>query len=443
MGKVDFPDLKSVEELGPDGYLVALYENLGWMRGMELEPTRITINQQRWLEVADQYNKLPGGEGGAGGLFFMNYGPSASETVPYGRIAVEPDAFERDEHTLSPAEKATLDRTLREWFTVEGEGPGSVVHLDVDVSDTADFLLQDAYDAHFGGSEAYMEVLRGRIDEEWEEGVDLAADEAVERSGIAKPGDPLFGAAHDFVVESYDFEPPYNHYLDQEVKVNIILGTKAERNLDFGSIRNICDGLGEPGYLDAEDLDNGLAWLVKQQGHTVSELKGALVNYDKWGFDGAEITHGTFLASVASEMRSFPNVMGAVTVLASLSLSDLGKTLCPQDVLTVPKDATVGIFAPWAGGGSGLDIQLERDLDIPSDMRFDVQIEGAKCSECTVGQVYGLVDAAWKEPASLRFDVERPLDDLLREAREKAAERNMMLARMAPVKKRGEIQLDR
>ena len=423
MNQVDYPDMKSVAELGPEEYLSSFYEQLGWERGTELNPTSITINEQRWLEVCDEFNKLPGP--GIGGYLWMNIGPSASKEVPYRKIQIDPDTFTRDESKLSPAEKATLDRAIRENFTVEGEGLGSSIYLEADRSDTNEFLLQDAYDSHFAGPETYMEVLRGRIDEAWAEGIDIAVDEMVERSGIAKPGDPLFQIAHEHVMESYSVEPPYGHYLDQDVKVNIILATPAERNADFCGIHLMADNLNGPYALDSSDLNNGLTWLVKQQGHTLDELKGAVANYDKWGFDAAEITHGTFLASVAEEMRNFPNVMGAVTVLANLSLSDLGKTLCPQDVLTVPKEATIGIFAPWAGGGSGLDIQLERDLDIPSDMRFDVQIEGAQCNEYTVQDVYGLVDEAWKDPAAIKLSEERPLEALIAEAKEKAAERNI------------------
>ena len=417
--QVDFPELMPVADLGPEEYLVSLYEQLGWERGAELEPTNVTINERRWLDICGEYNKLPGKE--IGGFFWMNYGPAASKDVPYGKIVIDEGAFNRDEFKLSPAEKKTLDNTIRHVFTAEG----NVIHLDANYHDTNEFLLQDAYDARAAGPEAYMEILQAKIDEAWIESIDIAVDEMVERSGIAKPGESLFSAAHDYVVENYTIEPPYSHYMDQEMKVNILLGTPAERNLDFGSIDAMRAGLNKPGYLDAVDLDNGLTWLVKQQGHTVEELKGAVANYDKWGFDGAEMTHGTFLASVAEEMRNFPNVMGAVTVLTNLSMSQLGQTLCPQDVLTIPKDATIGIFAPWVGGGSGLDIQLEKDLDITSDIRFDVQIEGAKCEEYTVDQVYGLVDEAWKEPSAIKFPIERPLDDLIAEAREKAVEKNL------------------
>ena len=433
MSTVDFPDLKSVAELGPEEHIASFYEKLGWERGTELNPTSITINEQRWLEICDGYNKLPGP--GIGGYVWMNIGPSASKGVPYHKIEIDPDAFNRDWSKLSPAEEGTLDRAIRENFTVEG----NTVHLEADYSDSNEFLLQAACDARTLGPEGYMEILHGMIDEAWQDGIDLAVDEMVERSGIALPGSELFGAAHDHVIDNYVIEPPYSHYLDQEMRVNIMLGTKEERNLDFGSIRAMCDGLNEPGYLNADDLDNGLTWLVKQQGHTLDELKGAVANYEKWGFDAAEITHGTFLASVAEEMANFPNHMGTVTALANLSMSDLGKTLDENDVLTIPKDATIGIFAPWVGGGSGLDIQLERDLDITSDVRFDVQIEGARNAEYTVQDVYGLVDEAWKEPAAIKFSEARPLDELMAKAKERAAERN--LGHLAKERKPPELEL--
>lgn len=428
MSQVDFPDMKSVADYGPENYLLTFFQELGWDKESSLDPASITINKDRWEEICGEYNKLPGQQ--IGGFFWMNYGPSASEDVPYRSVVIGEGGFGRNEHSLSPAEKQTLDRVIREGFTVEG----NVIHLDAHLSDTNEFLLQSAYDARATGPEGYMEILHARIDEAWEGNIDLAVNEMVERSGIAEPQEPLFDAAREHITESYAIEPPYSHYMDQETRVNILLGTKEERNLDFGSIRTMCDNLGNLGTLNAEDLDNGLTWLIKQQGHTLDELKGAVSNYEKWGFDAAEITHGTFLASVAEEMHNFPNAMGSVTVLADLSMSQLGQTLDKNDVLTIPKDATIGIFAPWVGGGSGLDIQLERDLDITSDIRFDVQIEGARNDEYTVQQVYGLVDEAWRDPAAIKFSEERPLDDLIREAKEKAAERN--IGHMAGVKER-------
>ena len=111
MGRVDFPDLKGVAELGPDGYLVALYESLGWTRGTELDPAGVTVNERRWLEVCDEYNKLPGP--GIGGAFWMNVGPSASADVPYGSIDVAEGAFERPlDDLLREAREKAAEKNL-------------------------------------------------------------------------------------------------------------------------------------------------------------------------------------------------------------------------------------------------------------------------------------------------------------------------------------------
>ena len=418
MSTVDFPDLKTVTELGPEGYITEFYQQLGWKPGTELQPTSVVINDERWKDVCEGFNKLEG-FGAVPSFIWMNIGPSASKDVPYDKIEVDLDNFNRDMTELSPAEVATLDRTIRENFTVEG----NVVHLEANRSETNELLLQDAYDARAAGPETYMEILRARIDELWEGDIDLAAIKMIGLSGIAESWEPQYETAFNHIMSNYTIEPPYSHYLDQDMRVNILLGTSRERNADFTCIHVMGDNLLGANPLRPSDLDNGLAWLVKQQDHTMIELKHALADYDKWGFDAAEITHGTFLASVAQEMRNFPNVMGTVTVLTSLSMSQLGQTLDKNDVLTIPKDATIGIFAPWAGGGSGLDIQLEKDLDITADVRFDVQIEGARNDEYTVQDVYGLVDEAWKEPSSIRFSEIRPLDELIAEAKEKAAER--------------------
>lgn len=435
MSTVDFPDLKSVAELGPEDYISEFFQNLGWVPGTELRPTSVVVNEQRWLEVCDAFNKLEG-FGAVPGFLWVNIGPSADKDVPYNKVEVDLDDFNRDMDRLSPAEVKTLDATIRENFTVEG----NTIYLEANRSDSSEFLLQDAYDSHFAGPEIYMLTLRSKIDEVWERRIDFAVDDMVRRSGIAESWDPTFALARNHILENYAIEPPYSHYLDQEMRVNILLGTEAERDTDFTCIHLTGDNLLGPYPLTSSELNNGLTWLVKQQGHTIAELKGALANYDKWGFDAAEITHGTFLASVADELRNFHNIMGAVTVLTSLSLSDLGKVLDRNDVLTIPKDATIGIFSPWAGGGSGLDIQLERNLDITSDVRFDVQIEGARNIEYTVQDVYGLVDEAWKEPSAIKFSEIRPLDDLIAEAKAKAAERSIIRSDTAKERNIPEIE---
>ena len=129
-------------------------------------------------------------------------------------------------------------------------------------------------------------------------------------------------------------------------------------------------------------------------------------------------------------------------MLATISLNDMAKLLDPQAELVMPKDTTVGIFAPWVGGGSTLDIQLEKPLAIPHDLRFDIQIEGAACRGYTVNNVYGLVSEAWKQPldiASPSIEREKPIDALMKEAKGKAAEKNALHQTLSKTQRPNEL----
>lgn len=421
MAQVDYPKSTPAGEMTAEEYVVSLYEALGWDKQSDLDPKKIIMNPDHWRDIADALNRSE--EGRTAGFVWMNYGPSADAAVPYGKIEIEDGAFGRGGPSLPETTKRHIDSTVSSQFAVEG----NVVHLDADRTETNEFLLQNAYDSRHMAPSTFLESLHEQIGEAWMDSIDLAVDDVLTRAGIAPYSDERYDAARDYLIESYSFEPPYAHYLDQDTKVNIMLGTSAEKNLDFGSIRAVCDCLNSPEALSADDLDNGLMWLIEQQGHTLDELSGALSNYEKWGFDAAEMTHGTFLASVVEEMSNFTNVMGSITVLAEMSMHDMAKLMEPKASLVMPKDSVIGIFAPWIGGGSMLGIQLEKDLVIPPDVRFDLTIEGANCDVYTVGDVYGLVGEAWKKP----LDVTDPirgydnLDEVMKEAKDRAGEKNL------------------
>lgn len=91
MRQADYPELAPVADMGPEAYIAALYKGLGWDGTSELDPTKIIISQQRWLEVCDEFNKLPGP--GIGGYVWMNYGPTSDADVPYNSVRIEPGAF--------------------------------------------------------------------------------------------------------------------------------------------------------------------------------------------------------------------------------------------------------------------------------------------------------------------------------------------------------------
>ena len=427
--RMECPNTDPLAVGNAEDYLIYFYRRIGWNEQDTLDPKKIVMNEQQWQEVAAALNSLPRGPGEiAAGFAWMNWGPSADKRVPYGKIDVREGAFTRDHYDLSEEDKAAIDRAALSRFDVEG----SVIRLHADYRDTNEGLLQSAYDAQEMGTDGFLRVIRDEINDNWADPFDFAIDDIIEHSGAvpsAGAADERYDLARDYIIENYSFEPPYSHYLDQKVNVNVLLATETEKNLDFASITEMEAGFMNPNLLDGEEQDNALAWLVDQQGYSIDDLKSAVLEYDDLGYETCQEAHGTFLASVASELFDFGSVQGAVTVLATISLNDMAKLLDPQAELVMPKDTTIGIFAPWVGGGSTLDIQLEKPLSIPHDLRFDIQIEGAACRGYTVNNVYGLVSEAWKQPldtASPSVEREKPIDALMKEAKGKAAEKNAL-----------------
>jgi hypothetical protein len=81
----------------------------------------------------------------------------------------------------------------------------------------------------------------------------------------------------------------------------------------------------------------------------------------------------------------------------------------------------IGIYNPWNGSGSVLEIELEKDLVFTTDMIRDIQIEGVKPDfEWTVDNTYGLIGSCWKAPKSIEDAPaqQKGLDDVIKTCEE-------------------------
>lgn len=182
--------------------------------------------------------------------------------------------------------------------------------------------------------------------------------------------------------------------------MNVFFATEAERNHDFASI---VDSFGNDyrdprlEYVEAEDLDNALSYLVNQQGHGVAELYDALA-------EGKGSS--TFIESVREEIcENSSEAMSNLAALVRMDGSEMLRFLEARDKgegsLVLPKgNATVGVFNQWSGCGGMLDIQLEKDAVLPLSMAWDFSVEGNGMSNrwggYTVDEVYGIVGSMWQ-----------------------------------------------
>ena len=209
--------------------------------------------------------------------------------------------------------------------------------------------------------------------------------------------------AFEVIRDMSEITFPETHYLKQEFNVPIMLDTG-----DAGSDFTLNDLMYEAeNGLDLPD-EASLVWLTKQQGHSKKKLREALLSR----YDPEDVT---FLSSVEQELANAPGYMQVLTFLVRMSFGDLlevnkrmrlamegentkfdinARRDCGKLVLS--STTMCGLFAPWTGAGSLLEIELEKDVEIPikyiwsclPDMKQGPHGYG-------VDETYGLTGSAW------------------------------------------------
>lgn len=207
-----------------------------------------------------------------------------------------------------------------------------------------------------------------------------------------------------FLNEELYFAYPYDHYLDQDVYINIVLDT-GDCNYDFTCNYHYPAWQGNDG---AVDKNASLLWLAKQQGYTPGQLRNALN-------DGDIAEPRGFLQSCRQEMANVCTHMNAMTFLVRMSLRDaikLNRLVRLQDrngrlydaakrpycgYIVLDKSTVCGLYDGWNGSGSVLEIDLEKDVKIPIKYIFSAMPDSAKHTafRWSVGSVYGLCGSAW------------------------------------------------
>lgn len=355
---------------------------------------------------------------------------------------------------ITEQDKRAIDEAVAELYFVktDEEGNKSFDPFYTDYHDTNDFLIQKAYNLRNAAFEkkygelagdVLLDALKEEIAGVYQEQMWDIEDEIMRKAGF-DPSDDMAEEQISYLREAYIIDFPYDHYLNQSVLVNVMLGPNEESNLDFGAIKQQEEALS--GAYSAEDTKDALAWdtglrfLVEQQGHTMEQLQEVYKAFNDTFYNGntADLhfnyndrykefcaNRNPFLCSVAQELDNTTNVMTTMTILAKMDLYQFAEMMKPDKEITFPKNAMVGIFAPWVGGGSILEVELEKDLVIPSDKIWDVQIEGTDLDQVySVDSVFGLVKNCWQEVTSIQ-DAEptkKPaLDSMICNAQKKVA----------------------
>lgn len=375
-------------------------------------------------------------------------------------------------YQLSAQEREAIDQAVRQFHFVEKQADGTHrIELYADYRDTNEFLLEPAYthrkdamaspgsNLDYEPENGLLHALQDHIAESYEYVIEETACEILEYADF-DPHDPFderSNAAKEYLNEHYCISPPFDHFLDQTMKVNIMLQTARDLDQEHCLIHNQCLAMSRPDELCdsspeaiAELLseDSSLKRLVEQQGHTMQDLADTMRDYMRDFYDpdghpaayrdenGKLLPYETrmdlftagrsrFITSLCEELDNQTYSWGCLTVLAEVSMKDFIEMMKPGSEITMPCDAHVGIYSPWDGSGSILGIQLAKNLVFSREDIYDIQIEGARPDfGFTVDGTYGLTSGCWKAPASITAPAperKAALDSLISDAAQRAA----------------------
>lgn len=150
---------------------------------------------------------------------------------------------------------------------------------------------------------------------------------------------------------------------------------------------------------------SAILWLAKQMGKSellLSEMNRIYSNEQPGEYVNRDVSKDTFVESVIQELENNSCCCAGLTFLVNMKLQDLflikenmSNENMKDKTITISKDTMCGLFDAFAGGGSVLEIQLDKDLEIPYAFIHDIWIDGTSAHTYDINDVYGLTNECW------------------------------------------------
>lgn len=226
-----------------------------------------------------------------------------------------------------------------------------------------------------------------------------------------------FFTDHFDEIWEYVKENTYFYYdaenFNNEIKVNIMVDC-GNWNYDC-TCDNVLNWYGSSGD-GSIDKESSMLWLAKTQGKATALRKACKqVHRDDGYYVDRDVHKDKFIESCIQEFENLPSAMATLTFLVKMSLFDLfdvielkhkeydekgkydpRKNENSKSYMVLGKETMCGLYNPWSGGGSVLEVELDKDVKLPVKYAiFD--IDGCKMHGYDIDEVYGLVGDCWKE----------------------------------------------
>ena len=274
-------------------------------------------------------------------------------------------------------------------------------HFEIDVDyrdEIEDSIAQEILD-NISPRDTLIERLWDRYQtDEWDIIDNLVDDfkekvdpKLLEDANIIEDGNLDDGDIRDEIMDLIYVDYPVDWAEDQEFCFNIIV-SNGDDNYDFWLNTHIAD---ETGEVDENAEKAGLVWLAKQQGYTFEEL----IEFMK---DEEYVNSNKFISSIVAEIFSGYGCEALtfcvkMTIGQAIALKEKMKSN-PNGSIVIDKNVTCGLFNPWDGSGSILDITCEKDIEIPFENIWKFYVDERRSNRYdSIHNVYGTTDAFWKD----------------------------------------------
>ena len=247
-----------------------------------------------------------------------------------------------------------------------------------------DALIEKLWDWY---QEQEWDIIDNLVDD-FQEKVD---PELLEDANIIADGNLDDGMIREEFMCSVCVDYPIDWAESQEFCFNIIV-SNGDDNYDFWLNEHIID---EDGNADKDAEKAGLVWLVKQQGYTLDQVVEILK-------DGDIAKPRTFLETVLQEVA---NGYGCEALTFCVKMT-LGQAIALKEKMksnqngsiVLDKKVECGLFDPWDGGGSVLEIACEKDVEIPFKNIWKFYIDESRSNRYdSIHNVYGTDGSIWRD----------------------------------------------
>lgn len=257
--------------------------------------------------------------------------------------------------------------------------------------------VREILEADFPQDELLEKLWDWYQEAEWDIFCDLVDDfkdevdpELLRQANIIEDGNIDDEMIRDIFQDTICVDYPVDWAEDQEFCFNIIV-SNGDDNYDFWLNTHIID---EDENVDKDAEKSGLVWLAKQQGYTLEELTEILKS------DYAEKPK-TLLETIQQEVA---NGYGceALTFCVKMTLGQAIKLTekmksNPNGSIVLDKKVACGLFDPWQGGGSVLEIVCEKDVEIPFSNIWKFYVDEYGNRYDSIHNVYGMDDSLWTD----------------------------------------------